>query len=71
MKPDYVKPKYGKKAKLYYVDTDSFKVYIKTEDFYLDVAKDIETWFDIRFELWIRKTISGWEKKQLDYWKMN
>ena len=43
VKPDYVKPKYGEKAKLYYVDTDSFKVYIKTEDFYLDVAKDIET----------------------------
>ena len=29
---DYVKPKYGKKAKLCYMDTDSFIVYIKTDD---------------------------------------
>ena len=29
---DYVKPKYGEKAKLCYIDTDSFIVYIKTED---------------------------------------
>ena len=27
---DYVKPKYGKKGKLCYMDTDSFIVYIKT-----------------------------------------
>ena len=29
---DYVKPKYGEKVKLGYMDTDSFIVYIKTED---------------------------------------
>ena len=29
---DYVKPKYGKKAKLCYMDTDSFVAYIKTDD---------------------------------------
>ena len=28
---DYLKLKYGEKAKLYYMDTDSFIVYIKTE----------------------------------------
>ena len=27
---DYVEPKYGEKAKLCYMDTDSFIVYIKT-----------------------------------------
>ena len=27
---EYVKPKYGEKAKLYQMDTDSFIVYIKT-----------------------------------------
>ena len=28
---DYLKPKYGEKAKLCYMDTDSFIVYIKAE----------------------------------------
>ena len=31
---NYVKPKYNKKAKLCYMDTNSFIVYIKTEDIY-------------------------------------
>ena len=30
---DYIKPKYGDRAKLCYMDTDSFVIYIKTEDF--------------------------------------
>ena len=30
---DYIKPKYKNKAKLYYTDTDSFVIHIKTEDF--------------------------------------
>ena len=29
---DYVKPKYGKNAKLSYMDTDSFIVHVKTDD---------------------------------------
>ena len=36
---DYVKPKYGEKSKLCYTDTDSFAVYIKTEDTYSDIGK--------------------------------
>ena len=43
---DYVRPKYGKKAKLCYMDTNSFIVYIKTDDIYKDIAEDIETRFD-------------------------
>ena len=43
---DYVKPKHGEKAKLCYVDTDSFIVYIKTDDIYKDIAEDVETRFD-------------------------
>ena len=43
---DYVKPKYGEKVKLCYMDTDSFIVYIKTEDIYKDIAEDVETRFD-------------------------
>ena len=39
---DCVKPKYGEKAKLCYVDTDSFIVYIKTEDVYKDIAEDLK-----------------------------
>ena len=31
---DYLKPKYGEKVKLRYMDTDSFTVYIKTGDIY-------------------------------------
>ena len=43
---DYVKPKYGEKVKLCYMDTDSFIVYIKTDDIYKDIAEDVETRFD-------------------------
>ena len=28
------------------MDTDSFVIYIKTEDFYKDIANDVEKWFD-------------------------
>ena len=31
---DYIKPKYQDRAKLCYMDTDSFVIYIKTEDFF-------------------------------------
>ena len=44
---DYGKPKYRKKGKLCYMDIDSFIVYTKTEDIYVDIEKDIETRFDI------------------------
>ena len=38
---NYIKPKYGDKARLCYMDTDSFVIYIKTEDFYKDIANDV------------------------------
>ena len=28
------------------MDTDSFVIHIKTEDFYEDIANDVEKWFD-------------------------
>ena len=37
---DYMKPKYGDTVKLCYMDTDSFIMNIKTEDFYKDIAND-------------------------------
>ena len=42
---DYMKPKYGNDVKLCYMDTDSFVVNMKTEDFYKDIANDVEKRF--------------------------
>ena len=42
---DYLKPKYREKAKLCYMDTDSFIVYVE-EDIYWDIAKDVHIRFD-------------------------
>ena len=43
---DYIKPKYGDRAKLCYVDTDSFVIHIITKNFYEDTSDDVERWFD-------------------------
>ena len=43
---DYIKPKYQDRAKLCYIDTASFVIHIITEDFYEDIANDVEKWFD-------------------------
>ena len=43
---DYIKLKYGDRAKLCYMDTDSFVIHIITEDFREDIANDVERWFD-------------------------
>ena len=43
---DYIKPKNGDEAQLRYTDTDSYAIYIKTEDCYEDIANDVERWFD-------------------------
>ena len=43
---DYMKPKYGDDVKLCYMDTDSFIMNIKTQDFYKDISNDIEKRFD-------------------------
>ena len=43
---DYMKPKYNDNVKLCYMDTDSFIMNIKTEDFYKDIANDVGKRFD-------------------------
>ena len=53
---DYIKSKYQQsctkwsctqeKRKLCYMDTGSFVIHIKTEDFYEDIANYVEKWFD-------------------------
>ena len=35
---DNLKPKYGKKARLYYMGTDSFIILLKSEDIYAYIA---------------------------------
>ena len=39
---DYIKPKYSKKGKLCYIDTDSFITYIETKEFYKDIVGDVK-----------------------------
>ena len=43
---DHIKLKYGEKAKLCYMYTDSFIVHVKTDDIYKDITEAVETWFD-------------------------
>ena len=43
---NYIKRKYGDKAKLLLTDTDSLMYKIETEDFYNDISVDVEHRFD-------------------------
>ena len=43
---DYGKLKYDEESNLCYMDTDSFFVYIKTDDISKDIAEYVETRFD-------------------------
>src|SRR6218665_1993062 len=43
---NYILPKYVERAKLLYTDTNSFAYEIQTDDFYIDIAEDIDTRFD-------------------------
>ena len=39
---DYTSPKYQNNAELCYMDTDSFIIHIKTEDFFKDIADNVK-----------------------------
>ena len=43
---NYIKPKYGEKAKLLFTDTDSLMYEIETDDFYKDIFPDVRDKFD-------------------------
>ena len=43
---DYIKPKCGDRAQLCHTDTDSFVIHIITEDFFKDIAPDVDIRFD-------------------------
>ena len=42
---NYIRKKYGNKAELLFTDTDSLMYLIQTEDFYLDINKDVKKKF--------------------------
>ena len=70
---DYNKPKYPDKVKVCYMDTDSFVVHIITEDFYEDIANDVEEWFDtFSYDEDDKKLLPiGKNKKVISLFKMN
>ena len=43
---DYIKPKYGDRAKSCYTDTDSLAIDIITEDFFEHISGDVKRWFN-------------------------
>ena len=72
---DYLKTKYGDKVKLCYIDTDSFIKHVKTEDFYKDIADDVNERFDTSgynkednrpLPIGINKKVIGMFKDELD-----
>ena len=65
----YVKPKYGEKSKLCYMDTVSFMVYIKAKDIYVDISKDVETKFNISNYQLDRPLPNGKNKKVIGLMK--
>ena len=44
---DYLRSKYGEKAKLCCMDTDSSLVYVRAENTSSEISKEFQTWFDI------------------------
>ena len=68
---NYIKQKYGDKAKLLFTDTDSLMYEIQTEDFYKDISADVKRRFDTSdYPLDHRSGIpSGLNKKVLGMFK--
>ena len=66
---DYVKIKYEDKARLCYVDTDSFVVNIKTKDFYKDIAENVKERFDTSNYTFERPLPTGVNKKVIGLMK--
>ena len=67
---DFMKQKYpNHELKLCYMDTDSLIYSIKTEDFYKDIADDVETRFDTRGYVPDRPLPVGLNKKVIGLMK--
>ena len=66
---DYIVPKYGKKLDLCYMDTDSLIYNIETEDFYKDIAEDVQARFDTSGYIPDRSLPVGLNKKVIGLMK--
>ena len=69
---EYIKTKYQNNAKLCYMDTGSFIIHIKTEDFYKHIADDVRKRYDMsNYEVdrplpkRMNKTVTGLMKDEL------
>ena len=58
---DYMKPKYNDNVRLCYMDTDSFIMNIKTNDFYKDISDDVDNRFDTSYFIGLMKDELGGE----------
>ena len=54
----YMKPKYNDNVRLCYMDTNSFTMNIKTNDFYKDFSDDVECKFNTSNYEVLQKTIT-------------
>ena len=66
---DYVKIKYQDKARLCYMDKDSFVVNIKTKDFYKDISQGVNKRFDTSNYTFARPLPTGINKKVIGLMK--
>ena len=64
-----MKPKYGDNVKLCYMDTDSFIMNTKTNNFYEDIANDVENRFDTSNYEVNRPLLMGKNKKVIGLMK--
>ena len=62
---DFIKSKYENRAKLCYMDTDSFIINIKTEDFYEDIPENVMERFDTSNYIYNRPLPKNVNKKVL------
>ena len=60
---DYIEMKYQDKARLCYMDTDSFVINIKTKDFDKDISQDVNKRFDTSSYTFDRPLPTGINKK--------
>ena len=58
-----------KNVKLCYMETDSFIIHIKNEDFYKDIADDIKKNLIDQIMKWIDPCLQEKLRKFLDWWR--